>query len=94
MLYLITGGAGFIGSSLAEALLGKGNSVRILDNFSSGKRANLDFTSTPEMEVIEGDILHSWADISLARKYLDFEPAVSFRDALLQTTSWYQRKNY
>jgi UDP-N-acetylglucosamine 4-epimerase len=56
MLYLITGGAGFIGSSLAEALLGKGNSVRILDNFSSGKRANLDFTSTPELEVIEGDI--------------------------------------
>jgi UDP-N-acetylglucosamine 4-epimerase len=56
MLYLITGGAGFIGSSLAGALLKKGNSVRILDNFSSGKRENLDFPATPAIEVLEGDI--------------------------------------
>jgi len=56
MRYLITGGAGFIGSSLAGALLEKGNSVRILDNFSSGKRVNLDFPITSALEVIEGDI--------------------------------------
>ena len=41
-LYLITGGAGFIGSSIAEALLTSGESVRILDDFSSGRRENLE----------------------------------------------------
>ncbi len=56
MMYLITGGAGFIGSNLVKALLEKGNSIRVLDNFSSGKRANLDFPATPEVDVIEGDI--------------------------------------
>lgn len=42
MLYLVTGGAGFIGSNIAEELLIRGESVRILDNFSTGKRQNLD----------------------------------------------------
>ena len=41
MKYLITGGAGFIGSHIARALLQQGADVRILDNFSSGKRENL-----------------------------------------------------
>ncbi|MBI2453783.1 GDP-mannose 4,6-dehydratase, partial [Candidatus Peregrinibacteria bacterium] len=36
--YLITGGAGFIGSHIAEALLARGDKVRILDNFSTGRR--------------------------------------------------------
>ncbi|MEO6224005.1 MAG: SDR family oxidoreductase [Vicinamibacterales bacterium] len=51
-LYLVTGGAGFIGSHLAEALLKRGDTVRIVDNFSSGKKANL----RPGAEVIEGDL--------------------------------------
>ena len=51
-LYLVTGGAGFIGSHLAEALLKRGDSVRIVDNFSSGKKENL----RPGAEVIEGDL--------------------------------------
>jgi len=51
-LYLVTGGAGFIGSHLTEALLKRGDSVRILDNFSSGKKANL----RPGAEVLEGDL--------------------------------------
>jgi UDP-glucose 4-epimerase len=51
-LYLVTGGAGFIGSHLAEALLKRGDSVRIADDFSSGKKANL----RPGAEVIEGDL--------------------------------------
>ena len=41
----------------------------------------------------QGDIRHSWADISLARKLLGFEPACSFRDALSQTIAWYRKKN-
>jgi UDP-glucose 4-epimerase len=52
---LVTGGAGFIGSHLVERLLRDGHTVRVLDNFSSGKRENLaPFAS--EIEIIEGDI--------------------------------------
>lgn len=40
-LFLVTGGAGFIGSHIAETLLAKGHRVRILDNFSTGKRENI-----------------------------------------------------
>src|SRR5437764_9257068 len=41
MVYLITGIAGFIGSSLAHALLGRGETLRGIDNFSTGRRENL-----------------------------------------------------
>ena len=54
---LVTGGAGFIGSNLVEALLDKGCFVRVLDNFSTGKRENLDFcAANVNFELIEGDI--------------------------------------
>ena len=54
---LVTGGAGFIGSNLTEALLEQGHAVRVLDNFSSGKRENLLFGKNhPGLEVVEGDI--------------------------------------
>ncbi|MFO0912154.1 MAG: SDR family oxidoreductase [Pirellulales bacterium] len=53
--YLVTGGAGFIGSHIAEALLKRGDSVRVLDNFSTGYRHNL--AALPgNLELIEGDI--------------------------------------
>lgn len=52
---LITGGAGFIGSHLADALLAKGYSVRILDDLSTGKRSNLPLDN-PKVELIEGDV--------------------------------------
>lgn len=51
--YLVTGGAGFIGSHLARSLLEQGATVRVLDNFSTGKRENL---SGLAVEVIEGDL--------------------------------------
>ncbi|HLB96175.1 MAG TPA: NAD-dependent epimerase/dehydratase family protein [Acetobacteraceae bacterium] len=50
--YLVTGGAGFIGSHLCDALVGEGHAVRVLDDLSTGKRANL----PPGVELIEGDI--------------------------------------
>ena len=53
--YLITGGAGFIGSSIARALLARGDKVRVLDNFFSGKRENL-ADIAGDIELIEGDI--------------------------------------
>jgi len=55
MKFLITGGAGFIGSNIASELLKKGYSVRILDNFSSGKRENLKGMEK-DIELVEGDI--------------------------------------
>jgi nucleoside-diphosphate-sugar epimerase len=61
MKYLVTGGAGFIGSHIVERLLKEGHFVRVLDNFSSGKKENLSFTAnselrTPNFELIQGDI--------------------------------------
>jgi len=54
---LVTGGAGFIGSHLTEALLQEGHRVRVLDDFSTGKRKNLIFDKKyPSLEIIEGDI--------------------------------------
>ncbi|NIP59902.1 MAG: NAD-dependent epimerase/dehydratase family protein, partial [Gemmatimonadetes bacterium] len=41
MTHLVTGGAGFIGSHLAEALVEEGATVRVLDDFSTGRRENL-----------------------------------------------------
>jgi len=55
-LYLVTGGAGFIGSSIAEALLAKGERVRILDDFSTGRRSNLE-SLKGNIELIEGSIV-------------------------------------
>ncbi len=55
MRSLVTGGAGFIGSHLVEALVKRGHSVRVLDDFSTGKRANL-ASVADRIELIEGDI--------------------------------------
>ena len=55
--FLVTGGAGFIGSNLCEAILGMGYKVRCLDDFSTGKRENIEpFLENENFELIEGDI--------------------------------------
>lgn len=56
-LFLVTGGAGFIGSNLCEAILKLGYKVRCLDDLSTGKQANVDlFIDNPNYEFIKGDI--------------------------------------
>jgi nucleoside-diphosphate-sugar epimerase len=63
-LYLVTGGAGFIGSHVVEALVARGDRVRVLDNFSTGSRENL-AACADRIEIIQGDIRDrptvSWA---------------------------------
>jgi len=59
MEYLVTGGAGFIGSNLVSALLGRGSRVRVLDNFLTGKRENLAGVAArygDAFELVEGDL--------------------------------------
>lgn len=56
-LFLVTGGAGFIGSNLCEAILNMGYRVRCLDDLSTGKRENIDmFAGNPRYTFIQGDI--------------------------------------
>lgn len=56
-LFLVTGGAGFVGSNLVEAILNLGYNVRCLDDLSTGKKENVDmFLDNPKYEFIEGDI--------------------------------------
>jgi UDP-glucose 4-epimerase len=57
--YLVTGGAGFIGSHMVARLLMDGHRVRVVDDFSSGRKENLIFgpsVDTSHLEVIEGDL--------------------------------------
>jgi nucleoside-diphosphate-sugar epimerase len=61
-LYLVTGGAGFIGSHLCEELARRGERVRVVDSLITGKRANL--AHVPGVEFIEGDL----ADVAVAHR--------------------------
>ncbi|MBI5420043.1 MAG: SDR family oxidoreductase [Deltaproteobacteria bacterium] len=70
MFYLVTGGAGFIGSNLAEALLSDGHKVRVLDNFLTGKRENLAGFAEKfgdAFELVDGDL----RDLAMLRKVVD-----------------------
>jgi len=60
--YLVTGGAGFIGSHLTEELVRRGHQVRVADNLSTGKRSNLDHV--PGVDFLEGDL----ADLEFAQR--------------------------
>lgn len=59
MKILVTGGAGFIGSNIALRLVESGHSVRVLDNFATGQRDNLN-RHMNSLEIIEGDIRDFW----------------------------------
>lgn len=63
MRYLVTGGAGFIGSNIVDELLRRGHSVTVLDDFSSGKEENLG-RALPQIRLIRGDI----CDLEAARE--------------------------
>ena len=63
--YLVTGGAGFIGSHLAEELARRGHRVRVADSLITGKRSNLDHV--PGVEFLEGDL----ADLDFARRSVE-----------------------
>ena len=78
-MYLITGGAGFIGSHIAKKLVAMGETVRVLDNFSSGKRANLAGLED-KIATVCGDIL----DLDVVKKAAD-EVQVVFHQAALRS---------
>jgi UDP-glucose 4-epimerase len=71
MKILITGGAGFIGSHLADSLLQRGDEVLVIDNFATGRRDNL--TPHKNLELVEGTI----ADNKLVHSlFNDFKPEI------------------
>lgn len=73
---LVTGGAGFIGSHLCTRLLEEGHQVRVLDNFSTGKRGNLAHIRS-DVELIEGDL----RDLETVRKAVSGVEVVSHQGA-------------
>ena len=94
---LITGGAGFIGSHLADELLRSGYEVRALDALEAqvhpdGKRP--EYLGKPDLrpevtgKARAGDIRHCFADISLARDLLGFEPEVELEDGMADLADW------
>lgn len=77
--FLVTGGAGFIGSNIAEALLKMGYQVRVLDDFSTGKKKNIEgMINNPLFELIEGSICD----------YNTCEKAVQGIDYILHQAAW------
>lgn len=77
--FLITGGAGFIGSNLSEAILELGYKVVVLDNFSTGKRENIErFIKNQNFKLIEGDI----RDLETCKK------AIVGVDYILHQAAW------
>ena len=69
LFFLVTGGGGFIGSNIVEELLKRGHSVRVLDNFATGRRENLE-PFHKDIELHEGDI-RSYHTVNQAIKGID-----------------------
>jgi len=79
MKYLVTGGAGFIGSNIAEALVKRGDSVRVFDNLSTGNKANL-AAIWNRIEFVKGD-LRKPADVAKAMRGIH----IVFHEAALRS---------
>ena len=70
-LFLVTGGAGFIGSNLCEAILKLGYKVRCLDDLSTGKQKNVDmFLDNPNYEFIKGEVVALFEEHNIKCKKL------------------------
>jgi nucleoside-diphosphate-sugar epimerase len=65
MRYLVTGGAGFIGSNIVATLLEKGHAVRVLDNFTTGRRTNIE-SFLSDIDLVDGDIRDFWTCLDAA----------------------------
>jgi UDP-glucose 4-epimerase len=76
-MYLVTGGAGFIGSNIVDALVRRGERVRVLDDFSTGSRANLAAVSD-RVEIVEGDL----RDMPTVRRAVDGVTHIAHQAAL------------
>ncbi len=76
-MYLVTGGAGFIGSNIVDALVGEGQRVRVFDNFSTGSLSNLAAVKD-RIEIIEGDL----RDMTAIRRAVDGVEYISHQAAL------------
>jgi UDP-glucose 4-epimerase len=79
---LVTGGAGFVGSHIAEALVQRGDRVRVLDNFSTGHRGNLE-GFLDRIELVEADVLDTQA-VARAVEGVD----CVFHEAALASVQW------
>ena len=93
-LALVTGGAGFIGSHIVDRLLADGYRVRVLDNFSTGKRENL--PDSGDLEIITGDV-GSFDDVHKAMKDVELvfhEAAIASVPKTIQDPIGSQRTNY
>lgn len=93
-LYLVTGGAGFIGSHVVEALVARGERVRVVDNFSSGSWDNL-ASVADAIEVIQGDITHlpTVSQVMQGVQYVLHHAAISSVEQSVQNPTYVHENN-
>ena len=65
--YLVTGGAGFIGSNIVDALLGAGDKVTVYDDFSTGLKKNVFDWNPKDVKVVEGDVRDAKSLVKVAK---------------------------
>jgi nucleoside-diphosphate-sugar epimerase len=92
MKHIVTGGAGFIGSNLVDCLVDDGHEVHIIDNFSTGKNISINDVA----QLIGNNTIHrepvsesfaNLADVSKAKKLLDWEPLTQLEDWIINYKS-------
>lgn len=93
---LVTGGAGFIGSNICDALIGKGVEVTCLDNFSTGKRENIEhLIKNPSFKLIEGDVVSLETCLSASKDvdYIIHEAAWGSVPRSIEMPLFYEKNN-